>query len=152
MKTLGIDFGEKRIGIALSDPSGRLALPHGVVERDTDRRAIYRIVALIRSESVERLVLGEPRGLDGSEGEAVDRVRRFGRKLTKASGLPITYVDEALTTVEAIERLREAGLDRRDRPELRDAVAAQILLQQALDQDDPGNREPENVAEAGAEA
>lgn len=134
MKALGIDFGERRIGLALSDPSGTFALPHGVVERETDRRAVYRIVELVRSEGVERLVLGEPRGLDGSAGEAVDRVRRFGRKLEKASGLPITFVDESLTTVEAAERLRASGLDRRDRPGRRDAVAAQILLQQALDE------------------
>lgn len=158
MKALGIDFGERRIGLAISDPTGRFALPHGVVERDTDRRAVYRIVALVREQGVERLVMGEPRGLDGSIGEGVERARRFGRKLQKASGLDVTFVDEALTTVEAIERLREAGLDRRDRPELRDAVAAQILLQQALDAAAPGSPEaireasPEPTSEKGARA
>lgn len=135
MRTLGIDFGERRIGLAISDSEGRLAVPHGTMERETDRRAAYRIAALAREEEVERLVLGEPRGLDGSAGENVDRVRRFGARLEKASGLPIVYVNEALTTVEAAERLAEAGTDRRDRPELRDAVAAQILLQEILDRE-----------------
>lgn len=135
MRTLGIDFGERRIGLAISDSDGRLAVPHGTLERETDRRAAYRIAALAREEEVGRLVLGEPRGLDGSSGENVDRVRRFGARLEKASGLPVIYINEALTTVEAAERLAEAGADHRDRPERRDAIAAQILLQEALDQD-----------------
>lgn len=135
MRTLGIDFGERRIGLAISDSGGRLALPHSTMERGTDRRAAYRIAALAREEEVERLVLGEPRGLDGSVGDNVERVRRFGARLEKASGLPVIYVDESLTMVEAAERLAEAGSDRHDRQELRDAVAAQILLQEALDRE-----------------
>lgn len=133
LRALGIDFGERRIGLAISDDDGLLAVPHGVIERQTDRRAVYAIAALARQEKAELLVLGEPRGLDGSVGQNVERVRRFGAKLEKATRLPVRYVDEALTTVEATERLADAGLDRRDRPERRDAVAAQILLQQALD-------------------
>ncbi len=139
MRALGIDFGERRIGLAISDAKGRLAVPHGVIERQTDRRAAYQIAALAREEEVAVLVLGEPIGLDGSKGENVDRVRRFGARLFKASGLPVRYVNEALTTVEAAARLAEAGLDRRDRAELRDAVAAQILLQQALDETSTAN-------------
>jgi putative Holliday junction resolvase len=132
-RALGIDFGERRIGLALSDPEGRLALPFGTIERDTDRRAVYRIAEIARREGVGRLVLGEPLGLDGTVGEAAQRVHAFGRKLEKATGLPLLWVNEALTTVEATERLREAGLDRRDRPGRRDAVAAQILLQEVLE-------------------
>ena len=134
MRSLGIDFGERRIGLAISDDEGRLALPLGVLERDTDRRAVYKIADLAKRERVRLLVLGDPRGLDGSAGEAVDRVHRFGRKLEKASGLAVRFVDEALTTVEAAARLAEAGRDTRADRSLRDAVAAQILLQQALDE------------------
>lgn len=134
MRALGIDFGERRIGLAISDSAGRLAVPHSVLERQTDRRTIYQIRSLAEEEEVRIFVLGEPKGLDGSSGENVDRVRRFGAKLEKASGLRVCFVDEALTTVEATERLRSAGSDRRDRRHLRDAVAAQILLQQALDE------------------
>ena len=78
------------------------------------------------------LVLGEPLGLDGVAGEAALRVRRFGQRLARATRLPLRFVNEALTTVAAAERLRAAGLERQD---LRDSVAAQILLQEALDDD-----------------
>ncbi len=140
MRALGIDFGERRIGLALSDADGRWALPWQVIERRTDRRAIYRIADLTRQEEIALLVVGEPRGLDGNPGPAVERVRRFGERLARVTGLPLAWVDETLTTVEARGRLRAAGRDveesRRVGPRTagrRDAVAAQILLQEALD-------------------
>ncbi len=130
MRALGIDFGERRIGLALSDADGRWALPWQVIERRTDRRAIYQIADLARQEGISLLVVGEPRNLDGTAGPAVERVRRFGERLARVTGLPLAWVDETLTTVEARERLRAVGRDARGR---RDAVAAQILLQEALD-------------------
>ncbi len=135
MRVIGIDFGERRIGLALSDESGRWALPFTTLERQTDRRAVYRIADLARREGVELLVLGEPLGPDGEVGDAARRVRRFGERLSRVTGLPIVWVDETLTTVEAKERLREAGLDRPRQRHRRDAVAAQILLQEALDRE-----------------
>lgn len=134
MRALGIDFGEKRIGLAVSDAEGRWAMPLSTFERRTDRQAIHRIADLARAEGVGLLVLGEPLGLDGAAGAAARRVRRFGERLHRVTGLPVRWVDEALTTVEAQERLRDAGLDRPEKAGLRDAVAAQILLQEALDQ------------------
>ena len=133
MRALGIDFGERRIGLAISDAEGRWALPLATIERQTDRRAAYQIAELARQEQVDFLVLGEPRGLDGIAGDAVHRVRRFGVRLGKASGLPIRWINEALTTVEATQRLAAAGRDSRGSEARRDAVAAQILLQEALD-------------------
>ena len=132
MRALGIDFGEKRIGLALSDADGRWAMPWKVITRQTDRRAIYQLADLARAEGVELLVVGEPLSLDGEAGEAAARVRRFGERLGKVTRLPVRWVDEALTTVEAAERLQGAGAGDR---ELRDAVAAQIILQEALDQE-----------------
>lgn len=132
-RALGIDFGERRIGIALSDPEGRFAVPWGTIERQTDRRAAYRIADLAKSEAVEWVVIGEPLDLEGRAGESSERVRRFGARIERATRLPVQWIDEALTTVEASERLRRADLDHRDHPERRDAVAAQILLQEALD-------------------
>lgn len=137
MRVIGIDFGERRIGLALSDADGRWALPFRMVERSTDRRAVYRIAALAREHEVERLVVGEPRERDGSAGERVERVRRFAAKLARATGLPIDRVDETLTTVEAAERLGAAGFDSRVDPGRRDAVAAQVLLQEALERGRP---------------
>jgi putative Holliday junction resolvase len=132
-RALGIDFGERRIGLAVSDPGGTWALPSTTLERTTDRRAIYQIVDLARQEKAAVLILGESRGLDGKDDEAAVRVRRFGAKLERAAQLPVGWVDETLTTVEATVRLREAGLDSREHAARRDAVAAQIILQEALD-------------------
>lgn len=133
MRALGIDFGETRIGLAISDPEGRWALPLVTLERGTDRRAAYAIAEIARREEVEVLVLGEPLGLDGEAGEAAHRVRRFAARLRRAARLPVTLLDETLTTVEAAERLRRAGLAGDSGDERLDAVAAQILLQEALD-------------------
>ncbi|HEX4960005.1 MAG TPA: Holliday junction resolvase RuvX [Thermoanaerobaculia bacterium] len=137
MRTLGIDFGEKRIGLAISDPAGRVAVPLTTLERRNDRSAVRQIAEIARREGVERLVLGEPVGLDGERGEAAERTERFGQKLASFTGLPVARIDEALTTVEAAERLRQAGIDPRRQPERLDALAAQILLQDALDRGIP---------------
>jgi putative Holliday junction resolvase len=135
---LGIDFGERRIGVALSDPERRLAVPWGVVERTSDRSAIGELAELARSEGATVLVAGEPRGLDGAPGTAARRARRFAERLARAADLPLVLVDEALTSVEAARRLRESGGDR----SRLDAVAAQILLQEALDRRLPDNAVP----------
>jgi putative pre-16S rRNA nuclease len=133
MRSLGIDFGEKRIGLAISDPEGRFALPLTTLERRSDRAAVQQIAAIARAEGVGRLVLGEPLGRDGARGPAAERVRRFGERLAAATGLPLERVDESLTSVEAAARLRQAGVDPRREPGRIDAVAAQILLQEVLD-------------------
>ena len=143
MRALGIDFGEKRIGLALSDADGRWALPWKVIERQTDRRAVHRIADLARQEGVTLLAVGEPLAADGTAGPAAARARRFGDRLAAVTGLPVVWVNEALTTVEAAGRLRDAGSSPAGRqgPEGRtpdprlDAVAAQILLQEALDRE-----------------
>lgn len=131
MRALGIDFGEQRIGLAVSDPDGRWALPLTTLERRTDRRAAYAIADIARREGVGVLVLGEPGG------KAALRVRRFGDRLRRAARLPLVTVDESSTTSEAAARLAEAGMDEArfspERDARRDAVAAQIILQEALD-------------------
>ena len=133
MRWLGIDFGERRIGLAISDPEGRMAVPLTTLERRDDRGAARAIARLAASEGVGGLVLGEPLGLDGAAGEAAQRVRRFGRRLADTTALPVHLVTETLTSVEAERRLREAGVDPRRHPERIDSTAAQILLQEALD-------------------
>src|SRR5262245_24006046 len=136
LRALGIDFGERRIGLAISDPAGRLALPLTTLERRSDRVAVAQIAEIAGREGVERLVVGEPVSLDGHPGAAAERVRRFAAKLAARTGLPLTFVGEALTTVEATARLAAAGVDsrrQRRQPERIDALAAQILLQEALD-------------------
>ena len=133
MRTLGIDFGEKRIGLAISDPEGRLALPLEVVERTDDRTAASAIAEIVEREEVTSLVVGEPKRLDGSEGAAARRARAFAQKLAATTGLPWEMVDESLTSREAASRLRQAGIDPTRHPERVDVLSAQILLQEALD-------------------
>lgn len=144
MCVLGIDFGQKRVGLALSDPEARYALPLTTLERRNDRSLAREICRLAGERGVVKLILGEPLGLDGERGEAAQRVRRFGSRLERASGLPLEYVDEALTSVEAEARLKEMGVDPRSNPGRVDALAAQILLQEALAREEtgPGNCEP----------
>lgn len=128
---LGVDFGERRIGLAVSQ--GTVAVPLETLERRTDRAAVGAIYDRATRHRCRVLVVGEPRGLDGSRGDAADRARRFGAKLEARCGLPVVFVNEALTSVEAEERLSAAGVDLRRNPKRIDAVAAQILLQEALD-------------------
>ena len=132
-RLLGIDYGTKRVGIAVSDPDRRLAVPWGAVRRRDDRSLVRQLVALAEREGVTGFVVGEPRHLDGRLGDAARRVRRFAARLGETSGLPVELIDESLTSVEAEARLRRAGTDPADEPERIDAVAAQILLQEALD-------------------
>jgi putative holliday junction resolvase len=137
VRSLGIDFGEKRIGLAISDPDGRIAVPLQTLTRRDDLSAVREIAGIAEREGVGRLVLGEPVGLDGTRGTAAARARSFGRKLARQTGLPLEMINESLTSVEAAERLRAAGVDPRRNPGRLDAVAAQILLQEALDRSDP---------------
>lgn len=133
MRALGIDFGEKRIGLAISDPEGRIAVPMATLQRRDDRSALRQIAEVARREGVGRLVVGEPVNMDGTRGPAAERARRFGERLAGLTGLPLELVNESLTSREAEERLRDAGVDPRRDPGRVDAVAAQILLQESLD-------------------
>ncbi len=133
MRILGIDFGERRIGVAISDAAESLSTPLTTLSRRSDREAIRELIEIAREEGVEALVVGEPRRLDGSRGDAAERAASFARKLGRASGLPCELIDEALTSVEAKARLRSAGVDPRRHPERVDAVAAQILLEDSLE-------------------
>lgn len=137
MSVLGIDFGERRIGLAISEEGRRWAMPLAAIERTTDRRAIYQLRDLAATRQVELLVLGEPRLLDGQPSPNLDRIRRFGERLSKASALPVEWVEETLTTVAADELLRQAELRLRGQRQRRDSLAAQILLQEFLDRSSP---------------
>lgn len=134
MRGLGIDFGERRIGLALSDPAGRLALPSRTLERRSDAAVLDELAGIAREESIGWIAMGEPlRPADGAPTERSRRVRAFAAKLGARTGLPIVFVDEALTSTEAEARLAEAGVPPARRAERRDAVAAQIVLEEALE-------------------
>lgn len=131
MRYLGIDFGEKRIGVAVSDEKAHLAVPVGVVQRRDDYHAIAELREMALERDVGALVVGRPTDLDGGAGAMVERVARFAERLAAACGLPLFFIDESLTSRQAEEQLRQSGSRRR---EVVDALAARILLQDWLDQ------------------
>ena len=133
MRALGIDFGERRIGVAISDPEGTYALPSETLARSDDASALAAIAAIAHREQVAWIVVGEPLRSDGSAGPPAVRARRFAARLGALCGLPVETIDETLTSREADHRLREAGVAPEKRRERRDALAAQLLLQEALD-------------------
>jgi putative Holliday junction resolvase len=140
MRILAIDFGEKRIGLALSDPDANLALPLTTLNRRSDKEAIVAIAQIVQDQQVGLLVVGEPLNMDGSRGDSARRTASFARKLQSATGLRCVMVDETLTSIAARDRLIEAGVDLRRHPERVDAVAAQLLLEEFLANSDPSSQ------------
>ncbi|MEO8276538.1 MAG: Holliday junction resolvase RuvX [Thermoanaerobaculia bacterium] len=139
MRALGIDFGERRIGIAISDPGGTYALPLETLTRVDDASAITAIAAIAEREEIAWIAVGEPLRADGSAGPPALRARRFATRLGITCGVPVEMIDETLTSRSAESRQREAGIapPRRRagrKPDGRlDALSAQLLLQEALD-------------------
>jgi putative Holliday junction resolvase len=128
VRVLAVDFGEKRIGLAVSDETGRVVVPVGAVGRTSDAQAASDVARAAKEREVSRVVVGLPRNLDGSEGAIARRARNFARRLAEASGLPVDLHGEALTSVAADAALDDAGVPARGRAGLRDAEAAAVLL------------------------
>jgi putative Holliday junction resolvase len=131
-RILGLDPGERRIGIAVSDPTGTIASPHGFA----DTRAgdpLEAITVLCGDLGVDVIVIGLPLRLDGSEGPAAQRSRDLGTALSDRSGIEVAYHDERFTTVTAEDALIEGGMRRKQRKTKRDQVAAAVMLQGYLD-------------------
>ncbi|MFA5189521.1 MAG: Holliday junction resolvase RuvX [Verrucomicrobiia bacterium] len=133
MKMLGIDYGQSRIGVAASDETGTLALPLEQVDAEPLARACERIAVLARERDVERIVVGMPRNMDGSYGPAAESVRAFIAVLKKTVSLEIVSWDERLSTAQAERTMLEADYSRKRRRAQRDALAAQLILQNYLD-------------------
>lgn len=133
---LGIDHGEARIGLAITDPVGIMAHPLETIQvKTTD--PIERIIALVSTRQVKQLVLGLPLRMDGSEGTAAEKIRAFGRELAEKIGLPLHYMDESLTTVAAAEKLHQAGKNAKKQKSIIDQAAAVEILTNWLDQHSP---------------
>ncbi len=135
-RALGIDFGEKRIGLAVSDPTNTVATPLETLVRRSGKRPPYRVMAeLAREHDVGQLVVGLPLGLDGEENVWCAEVRAMADKLSDVTGTPVAWVDERMTSVRAERALRSTGLSKSKRREKGrvDAAAAQLILQAWLD-------------------
>jgi putative Holliday junction resolvase len=132
MRILGLDYGSRTVGVAVSDPLMITAQGVEIIRRDREsalRRTLARIEELIQEYEVDRIVLGLPLNMDDSEGPRAEATREFKEKLERRTGLPVILVDERLTTVEADEVMIEAGLDRTQRKKHVYRIAAQLILQ-----------------------
>lgn len=132
-RSLGLDIGDRRIGVALSDPDGVLASPLTIIERRGEALDLESIDRLIKEYEVGRVIVGLPVSMDGSLGPQAEKVQDFTEKLRAAIGASVKYRDERLTTVAAGRMLRQAA--GKKRPKTRDdAAAAALILQGYLDE------------------
>ena len=133
MRILGVDLGERRIGIAASDLLGVTAQPVGVLEAKSEAEDIARVRERAEERRAGKIVVGLPLNMDGSEGPAARKARRFAAALEREAGLEVELWDERLTTVEAERMLIAADQRRAKRRQVRDRVAAALILQSYLD-------------------
>lgn len=139
MRNLGLDIGDKRIGVAISDPEQILASPLATIIRDDDDKAIDDIVALVNKYEVRKIIIGFPYSLSGNVGKQASKVQAFVDKLSQHTKSDIELRDERLSTVAVDRLLVEAGMKSKKRKEQRDAAAAAFILQGYLDSLKTGN-------------
>ena len=133
MRILGLDVGDRRIGLAISDPNGQVAVPLRTLHRTAPDGAVEAIRALVAEEDVEAIVVGLPLRLDGTVGPQAESVQEFVRQLLPVVDVPVTLWDERLSTVQAEQLLRRDGRSSRKGKAEQDALAAAIILQGYLD-------------------
>lgn len=141
-RILGLDYGTKRVGAALSDPGRTIAFPVEVYALRGAKHDASHYRELVEENDVERIVIGLPLHTSGREGQSAALARTFGDWLGGVTGRPVIYYDERYSTVEAEQRLIDAGLKRDKRKALRDQLAAQIMLQGYLDAGCPETEAP----------
>ena len=136
MRWMGLDFGSKTVGVAVSDPLGLTAQPVEIVRRKSEnklRQTLARIEELIREYRVTELVLGFPKNMNNTLGERAAKSLEFKEMLQRRTGLPVVMWDERLTTVEANRAMIEGKVRREERGRYVDAIAAVLILQGYLD-------------------
>lgn len=136
MRIMGLDFGSKTVGVAVSDALLMTAQGVEIIRRKEEnklRQTLARIEELIVEYEVEEIVLGLPKHMNGTEGVRVELTEEFKEKLERRTGLPVTFWDERLTTVSADRTMMEAGIRRENRKDYVDMLAATFILQGYLD-------------------
>ncbi len=136
MRIMGLDFGSKTVGVAVSDSLLITAQSLEIIRRKEEnklRRTLARIEELIEEYEVEEIVLGLPKNMNATEGIRVELTMEFREKLERRTGLPVVMWDERLTTVVAQKTMIEAGIRRENRKEYVDKIAAALILQGYLD-------------------
>jgi putative holliday junction resolvase len=133
MRFLGLDYGSKRIGVALSDPDGTMAFPIETIQVKPDGSHIKDIKAIIDAYQVAKLVVGLPYNMDGSIGDRAREVMRWGGQIEELLGIPVIFWDERLSTSEAHDMLIGINVKGRKRKSIVDKIAASIILKGYLD-------------------
>lgn len=136
MRIMGLDFGSKTCGVAVSDPLLITAQGVEIIRRDNPghlRKTLARIEELIEEYEVSEIVLGYPKNMNDTEGDRVELTKEFMEKIERRTGLPVTLWDERLTTVAADRIMIEAGVRREHRKDYVDKIAATLILQGYLD-------------------
>lgn len=136
MRKMGLDFGSKTVGVALSDPMLITAQGMEIIRRDSEkrlRRTLARIEELILEHEVDEIVLGFPKNMNGTQGERAEKTLEFKDMLERRTGLSVQLWDERLTTVAADKAMIDAGIRREERKEHVDKIAAVFILQGYLD-------------------
>jgi putative Holliday junction resolvase len=135
-RSLGLDIGDKRIGVALSDPGGILATPLTIINRTDDITDIESIAAIVNQNQVGRIIVGLPHSMDGSLGEQAQKVETFFKRLPERIKIPMEFRDERLTTVSARRLMHEVNTKKTRKHRAKDdAVAAALILQGYLDEE-----------------
>ena len=141
MRIMGLDFGSKTVGVAVSDPTGFIATGVEIIRREREdklRKTYSRIEELITDYSVEKIVLGYPLNMDDSSGERVRKTLSFKEDIERRTGIPVVLMDERLSTVEAEELMNEMRISGADRKKVVDKIAATFILQWYLDEQRDG--------------
>ncbi len=130
-RTLGLDVGDKRIGVALSDPQGILASPLTIITCRSETADIEAIMGITSQHQVERVIVGLPRSMNGSLGKQAEKVKAFAQSLSSQIKIPVEFRDERLSSVSARRLIQDA---RQKRARHDDAIAAALILQTYLDE------------------
>ncbi len=133
-RSLGLDIGDRRIGVALSDPEGILASPFTIIHRRDERLDIEAIIDIVNQHEVKQIVVGLPRSMDGSIGRQAEKVKSLTQKLCSHTEVPVEFRDERLTTVSAKRLMQAANTKKTKRKTKDDAIAAALILQSYLDE------------------
>ncbi len=133
MKIMGIDYGDARTGVSISDPTGFLAGSPQVIASWNHEKLVDELVALVKRERIEEIVLGLPKNMDSTEGTRAEKCKELGRELEEKTGKPVIMWDERRTTIEAHAILHAAGKKEKKHRKNVDAVAATLILQGYLD-------------------
>ena len=137
MRMMGLDIGDKRIGVALCDPLGILASAHSVIEREDGPEDINAIIKLVKEHEIGKIIVGLPRLLDGGLGTQAHKAIDFAGELSEVAGVPVEMADERLSSSMAEELLKKAGKSHQEIKEKIDAAAAALILQWYLDERAP---------------